>query len=873
MSLGRHQLLFPVGHGGMSYLYLALVNSAAGVNRVLVIKQPRASLLDDPESLAMFMDEARLASRLHHPNVVQTFEVGQEGPIPYITMEFLDGQPLHRISRRLGVGREQPCEVDPLSLGMRLRIIADMLDGLHYAHELRDYDGAAMQVIHRDVSPQNLFLTYDGQIKLVDFGIAKASDSVTRSESSGLKGKLAYMSPQQAGGEPLDRRADVFSAGVMLWELVSGRRLWAGCSEATVARRLVDRDLPDLTLDPDTVPAAVLGICRRALAPEVEQRYPSAEAFRSALERVMLEQGLDATARAIGKRVAQAFCIERAEVRARIDRALLGLVDSDGPTRWELSSQRDRIDQIDRIDEITGFTRGSDESEAHTSTPDEVTADYGPKLAGVPAPEPEPEPPAPSREASGTIGARALPLSRSRDNTPPRVVVGVVALMLVAFVAVLFGWRESRAVPVATPVGAEHGRTQPRPAAPLAPVEPPNCDAADKPRVPLSGEIDEDATLRCDRDYVLRFNTRVVAGATLTIEAGTTIFGERETTGALIIEPGARLIASGTPERPIVFTSSRPEAERQPGDWGGVLLLGRAPINLRDANGRPILGEVEGVTGVAPYGGDDPNDDSGVLRYVRIEYPGVELAPGNEINGLTLAGVGRGTTIDHVEVLASSDDCFEFFGGTVDAKHLVCVAPGDDGLDFDNGYQGRIQFVVVHDRVQGEADTTPSNAFEFDNDPNGSTAEPRTRPVIWNATLCGVTNPRAPSHAILARRAAQPELAGLLVSGFDYGLDRHDRDTFVTLRGVALVRQSPGDLSSPDFDGAWSSGEGFGFLGCDGPLSASLLPATPIVPSEGFEGPPDDGFFDPNAAWIGAFADADDDWTSPWVVWTQAKSL
>ncbi|PRQ07602.1 Tyrosine-protein kinase MasK [Enhygromyxa salina] len=828
----------------MSDLYLALVNSAAGVNKVLVVKQPRASLLDDPEALAMFMDEARLASRLHHPNVVQTFEVGQEGPIPYITMEFLDGQPLHRALRRLGTGSEQPHELDPLSLGMRLRIIAEMLDGLHYAHELRDYDGAALNVIHRDVSPQNLFLTYDGQIKLVDFGIAKASDSVTRSEGSGLKGKLAYMSPQQAAGESLDRRADVFSAGVMLWELVSGRRLWAGCSEANVARSLVDHDLPELVLDDPTVPPEVLTICRRALAPEVDDRYASAEEFRHALERVMLDHGLDARTRMIGTRLAHAFASERIDVRARIDQALLGLVHGDGPAHWELSREYVR--------DPTGLTRGSDESEEHTSTPDEVTADYGPR------PEPPPESALADPAAGQPIPASAWPRART---------MLAAALGLAISGGALLSWQWSSAEPSPASTRSERPLAQPG----LAPHPTPasvDCDAANKPRVNLSGEIDADATLRCDRDYVLRFNTRVVAGATLTIEAGTTILGERETTGALIIEPGARLIAQGTPERPIVFTSSRPRAERQPGDWGGVLLLGRAPINLRDTDGRPMLGEVEGVTGVARYGGDDPEDDSGVLRYVRIEYPGVELAPGNEINGLTLAGVGRGTTIDHVEVLASSDDCFEFFGGTVDATHLVCVAPGDDGLDFDNGYQGRVQFVVVDDHARGLTRTGSTNAFEFDNDPNGSTAEPRTRPVIWNATLCGETNPQVPTHAILARRAAQPQLHGVLISGFDHAVGRRDPDTKLELRGVARADPS-GGLSSLDPAEPWSraSDAAPGLPSCAGSLSASLLPASPIVPGPGFEGPPDDGFFDPRAAWLGAFASPDDDWTHPWVVW------
>ncbi|MCA9684360.1 MAG: serine/threonine protein kinase [Myxococcales bacterium] len=312
VSMGRHQLLFPIGHGGMSDVYLAVVTSAGSVAKLLVVKKLRASLLDEPEALSMFMDEARLAARLHHPNVVQTFEVGQEGPIPYMTMEFLDGQPLHRVIRRTA-----ETGVEPLTLGMRLRIIDEMLEGLHYAHELRDYDGTPLQVVHRDVSPQNLFLTYDGQIKLVDFGIAKARDSLTQTEIGALKGKLAYMSPQQAAGEIVDRRADIFAAGVMLWELLAGRRLWAGVAEASVTRRLAAQELPEL--DIDGVPSPLLAICQRAMAPKLEDRYADAESFRLDLEGFMDDEGLDAGGRSIGKRVARAFAAERQLMRSNID--------------------------------------------------------------------------------------------------------------------------------------------------------------------------------------------------------------------------------------------------------------------------------------------------------------------------------------------------------------------------------------------------------------------------------------------------------------------------------------------------------------------------------------------------------------------------
>jgi serine/threonine protein kinase len=872
VSLGRQQLLFSVGHGGMSDVYLALVNSAIGVNKLLVVKQLRASLLDEPEALSMFMDEARLAARLHHPNVVATFEVGQEGPLPYMTMEFLDGQPLHRILRRCTELAEQADQATPaLTLGMRLRIMIEMLQGLDYAHELLDYDGTPLNVVHRDVSPQNLFITYDGQIKLVDFGIAKANASINHTQGRGLKGKLAYMSPQQAGGEIVDRRADVFAAGVMLWELLSGRRLWMDVNETQIVRRLIERDLP--TLDVEGVPTRLLDICRTALAPALADRYATADAFRVALEQYVSDERLDTRTRAIGMLVAEAFARERAEVRSRIDQELLRQVtggSADSPnTLWR---DRYRSENTDRT-----LDSSDDES---SLLPDEITADYGPRVTDDLAAQHTKALP-PPREASGTIGAPAS-VAPSSGRRPLWPIVGAFAVGAVLVIPVLQTDDEPAGLAANTPASSVD--VTPSHASPT----PSGCDAPlhSKPRVTLTGDIEQDATLHCDRSYVLMFTTRVTGGATLTIEPGTTILGDRQTKGTLVVEPGARLIAEGTRERPIVFTSARPEAERRPGDWGGVLLLGRAPINLRDAEGKPMLGQVEGLAEVSRYGGNDPEDDSGVLRYVRIEYPGVEVAPANESNGLTLAGVGRATVIDHVAVHASSDDCFEFFGGTVDAKYLVCDAPGDDGLDFDLGYRGRLQFVVVRDLALADAHSdTPSNAFELDNDPNGTTAEPRTRPTIWNATLCGVPGGTSPSYAILARRAAEAEIHGVLASGFDFALDVRDSpgDDGLELSGLGLVEQptaEPDEQGERDDDNgfderAWLAdpsralvGDFAGFPGCAGPIPGSLFPASAIA-SPHSTPPVDDGFFDPTAVWVGAFAGPADDWTAGWVSWRE----
>jgi hypothetical protein len=245
----------------------------------------------------------------------------------------------------------------------------------------------------------------------------------------------------------------------------------------------------------------------------------------------------------------------------------------------------------------------------------------------------------------------------------------------------------------------------------------------------LNGTIDQSRTL-AKGTYTLKGYVYVNNGAILTIEPGTIIKSDVAEKGALIIERGSKLIADGRPDAPIVFTSGKAAGERQPGDWGGVILLGKAPTN-RPTSPAPII---EGGVG-RPYGGTDPNDNSGTLRYVRIEFSGIAAEPGSEINGLTLGGVGAGTVIENIQVSFGGDDAYEFFGGTVNCKNLVALGTMDDDYDFDFGYTGKIQYAVsLRDKP---ADTDQANGIECDNDGTGTTSEPFTRPQLSNLTLIG----------------------------------------------------------------------------------------------------------------------------------------
>ena len=253
----------------------------------------------------------------------------------------------------------------------------------------------------------------------------------------------------------------------------------------------------------------------------------------------------------------------------------------------------------------------------------------------------------------------------------------------------------------------------------------------------LSGKINADKTLKEGTTYKLRGIVYVVDGATLTIEAGTRIEGEKSTRGALIVTRGTKLMANGTKEKPIVFTSdsSTPSA----GDWGGIVMLGRAKTN-NSFNGAAGIGEIEGgvnnADGLGLYGGADDADNSGSLQYVRIEYAGYAFLPDKELNSLTLGAVGSGTTIDYVQVSYALDDAFEWFGGTVNCSHLIAYKTLDDDFDSDNGYRGNVQFGIVL-RDSSRADISKVEAFESDNDANGSDLTPQTAPVFSNITAIG----------------------------------------------------------------------------------------------------------------------------------------
>ncbi len=354
---GKYRLIAELGHGGMADVFLAAYSGALenqNFNKLLVIKRLRANLADEEDFVSMLLDEGRLAVRLNHPNVVQTYEIGEQEGRYFIAMEYLDGQPLHRLINRSKAKKR------PLSFGMGMTVIVDVLAGLQSAHDLCDFDGTHLGVVHRDISPQNVFVTYNGQVKVVDFGIAKAMGRSAETREGVIKGKITYMAPEQVmGSKEIDRRADLFAVGVMLYEMITDERLWKGLSDVEIVQRLLGGNFERhaRSLKPD-VPEELDRICAKALAPKKADRYATALDFQNDLEQFLRASGQLTTGREMGTAVSALFADKRAEVKQIIEMQLKRLATEDpgsadilaqmGPASGPLPSATNSSDSFSR---------------------------------------------------------------------------------------------------------------------------------------------------------------------------------------------------------------------------------------------------------------------------------------------------------------------------------------------------------------------------------------------------------------------------------------------------------------------------------------------------------------------------------------------
>jgi hypothetical protein len=412
-----------------------------------------------------------------------------------------------------------------------------------------------------------------------------------------------------------------------------------------------------------------------------------------------------------------------------------------------------------------------------------------------------------------------------------------------------------------------------------------------RPQVVINDNITTDTMWTPDNDYVLGYQKQIFVknNATLTILAGTNVLGDASS--VLTITRGAKLNAAGTKERPITFTSKQPAGQKTAGFWGGLIILGNAPINV-NANSTPPSPEAvfEAFTSSAEdgkFGGSDPHDNSGVLRYLRLEFGGFAYATDREFNNVTLCGVGDGTVIDYVQTHHGRDDGMELFGGTVNVKHVVASQNEDDGFDTDNGWQGKGQFIIIQALTPQGSD--PSNGYESDNHANAPsyTAAPRTNPTLFNVTLVGKKDYAAgSSYAARIRRGAGGHYYNHIFMNFPQGIllehqatqdqanasELFIKNSVFFSNGGNFPSSSPAP-TPPEIDeraiftnAAWSNSETDPGMS-DGALSLTAPSFKPNAPVAGGATPPDDGFFDPTATFIGAVGT--EDWTEGWTTYPQ----
>jgi serine/threonine protein kinase len=313
VRLGRYRLLLELGQGGMARVFVAFSSGLAGFNKLVVLKVMRDELRESEGSLTMFLAEARLAARLNHPNIVQTLEVGEDGGRYFICMEYLEGQTLGRVLKKTSE--------KPMPLAARLELICQVLEALGYMHGFTDPDGTPLGLVHRDLSPNNIFITFDGLAKVLDFGVAKALGVSNATEAGMFKGKLGYAAPEQIAGNS-EQRSDVFAIGVLLWEVLTYRRFSQDRTQQEVVQARMAGVDPELMRKALGVPVELLQICLRAAAKEPSDRYASALEMRDALRTYIRQNKLDFSAEQLRVVMDELYTGERAEIRRLIDQRM-----------------------------------------------------------------------------------------------------------------------------------------------------------------------------------------------------------------------------------------------------------------------------------------------------------------------------------------------------------------------------------------------------------------------------------------------------------------------------------------------------------------------------------------------------------------------
>jgi serine/threonine protein kinase len=436
----------------MADVYLACTQGPGGFQKLLVVKLAR--FIGDPMFSTMFLDEARLAAQLSHPNVVQTFEVGEEGSRHYIVMEYLDGANFARL-------RQRAAKRGGIPIRISLAVLAQVLEGLDYAHGARGIDGKLLKVVHRDLTPSNVIITAQGVAKILDFGIAKGADTHSFTQTGRYSGKLNYMPPEQVRGERVDGRADIFSVGVILAEAALGERFWGTATGPMVASRLGQGELPTLEgtpLDPE-----LRLICERALTPNREDRYPTAATFRADLIRYINTHGGPVDREELAQYICEVVADDRTRLQSVVDTQLQRLSQlSFGPyappdlPRFEPTPNRGfGNDATDEVEISIGV--GERQTTPVRAAAPAVT---GPMQAQV---APKPKHPTPVPMPVLAQQQPSMPPAPHRSRFVPIAIVGGVAL--IGGIAIAMIARPRAQAPAAQPTPAANPAPTPTPAA------------------------------------------------------------------------------------------------------------------------------------------------------------------------------------------------------------------------------------------------------------------------------------------------------------------------------------------------------------------------------------------------------------------------
>lgn len=331
----RFRVIRRLGAGGAAEVFLALARGPGGFQKLVVLKKPRTAPGEAPVPRNMFFHEARIAARLNHPNCAQVIGIEEIDGVPTIVLEYLEGLTLSDL--RNDARAKVPLPVE-------LSVLHDALLGLQHAHELRDFDGTPLGVVHRDVSPQNILVTYDGEVKVLDFGIAKANRQTEQTEVGVIKGKFRYMPPEQINGSPMDGRTDVFAAGIILWEALTGQRLWNGLSQAELLQMVMEGKVPPPSTLVPNVPELLENVCLRATATRAADRYQSAQEMALELAKgaraLRLPSGRELLASYLDTHYRETRRAVRAQVESELADATFQAEDSGVSTLWEASTSR-----------------------------------------------------------------------------------------------------------------------------------------------------------------------------------------------------------------------------------------------------------------------------------------------------------------------------------------------------------------------------------------------------------------------------------------------------------------------------------------------------------------------------------------------------